>query len=61
MKTLLRCKKKNNKIYAVYGEVAVTDQMCQKWFVKFQAGNFLLDDAPQSVDLLKLIVIKSRQ
>ena len=22
------------KIYAVYGEVAVTDRMCQKWFVK---------------------------
>ena len=23
------------KICAVYGEVAVTDQMCQKWSVKF--------------------------
>ena len=23
------------KIYAVYGEGAVTDQMCQKWFAKF--------------------------
>ena len=23
------------KICAVYGEGAVTDQMCQKWFVKF--------------------------
>ena len=23
------------KIYAVYGEGAVTDQLCQKWFVKF--------------------------
>ena len=30
------------------GEGAVTDQMCQKWFVKFCAGDFLLDDAPQS-------------
>ena len=29
------------------GEGAVTDWMCQKWFVKFHAGNFLLDDAPQ--------------
>ena len=28
---LLKCK----KICAVYGEGAVTDQMCQKWFVKF--------------------------
>ena len=23
------------KICAVYGEGAVTDQMCQKWFAKF--------------------------
>ena len=30
----------------VYGEGAVTDQMCQKWFVKFCAGDFSLDDAP---------------
>ena len=32
---------------AVYGEGAVTDQMCQKWFVKFHAGDFSLDDAPR--------------
>ena len=36
------------KIYAGYGEGAVTDQMCQKWFEKFCAGDFLLDDAPRS-------------
>ena len=36
------------KFCAVYGEGAVTDQMCQKWFVKFCAGNFSLDDAPWS-------------
>ena len=24
----------------------MTDQMCQKWFAKFCARNFLLDDAP---------------
>ena len=34
------------KICDVYGEAAVTDQMCQKWFVKFHAGDFSLDDAP---------------
>ena len=33
------------KICAVYGEGAVTDQTCQKWFVKFRAGDFSLDDA----------------
>ena len=30
----------------MYGEDAVTDQMCQKWFVKFRVGDFSLDDAP---------------
>ena len=35
------------KICAVYGEAAVTDQMCQKWFAKFCAGDFSLDSAPQ--------------
>ena len=34
------------KICAVYAEGAVTDQMCQKWFAKFYAGDFFLDDAP---------------
>ena len=24
----------------------MTDQMCQKWFAKFPAGDFSLDDAP---------------
>ena len=36
------------KICAVYGEGAVTDQTCQKWFVKFCARDFSLDDDPQS-------------
>ena len=38
--------KHTKKIYAVYGEGAVTDPMCQKWFAKFCAGDFSLDDAP---------------
>ena len=40
----LKCK----KICAVYGEGAVTDRMYQKWFSKFCAGDFSLDNAPQS-------------
>ena len=36
------------KICAVYGEGAVTDQMYQKWFAKFHAGDFSLDDTPWS-------------
>ena len=27
----------------------MTDQTCQKWFVKFRAGDFKLGDAPRSV------------
>ena len=36
------------KICVVYEEGVVTDQTCQKWFAKFCAGNFLLDNAPWS-------------
>ena len=36
------------RICAVFGEGTVTDQMCQKWFVRFCAGDFLLDDATWS-------------
>ena len=35
------------KICAEYGEGAVNDQMCQEWFMKFCAGDFLLDNAPE--------------
>ena len=34
------------KIYAMYGEGAVTDRMCPKGFAKFHAGDFSLDGAP---------------
>ena len=34
------------KIYAVCGEGAVTDRMCQKWFANFRARDFSLDYAP---------------
>ena len=32
VKMQLKCKK---AFYAVFGEGAVTDRMCQKWFAKF--------------------------
>ena len=32
----------------MYGEGVVTDRMCQKWFEKFHAGDFSLDNAPWS-------------
>ena len=34
------------KIRAVYGEGAVVGGACQKWFVKFRAGDFP-DEVPQ--------------
>ena len=46
IKTQLKCKKK--KICAVHREGAMTDQSYQKWSVKFQAGAFSMDGAPQS-------------
>ena len=48
------------KICAVYGEGAVTDQMCQKWFAKFCAGDFMLTMFHSRVDQLKLIVVRAR-
>ena len=38
----------HKKICAVYGEGAVTDRTCQKWFAKFRAGDFSLDGASRS-------------
>ena len=53
-------KKKICAICAVCGEDTVTDQMCQKWFVKIHAGGISLDDAPLLIEQLKLIVTKWR-
>ena len=35
------------RVCAVYAEGTVTDQTHQKWFGKFHAGDFSLDDAPR--------------
>ena len=45
VKVQLKCKK---KICAVYGESAATDWTYEKWFAKFRAGDFSLEDAPRS-------------
>ena len=39
---------KKKKTCVVYGESPMTDWMYQKWFAKFHARDFLLDDAPWS-------------
>ena len=44
-KNTIKMKKKKD-FCAIYGEGAVTDLMCQKWFAKFHAGDFLREDAP---------------
>ena len=49
------------KICAEYGEGAVTERTCQKWFAKFRAGAFSLDQAPRSGRPVEVIVIESRQ
>ena len=36
----------------------MTDRMCQKWFANFCAGDFSLDDAPQSG---RLVEVDSKQ
>ena len=38
----------------MYAEGAVIDRMCQKWFTKFLAEDFLLDDAPWSSRLIEV-------
>ena len=57
---------KKKTICAVCGEGAVTDRTCQMWFVKFCAGDFLLDNAPQSgrpvgVDSNPINIIENNQ
>ena len=47
VKMQMKCKKE--KLCTVCGEGAVTDWTYQKWFAKFRAGDFLLDEAPQWV------------
>ena len=54
----VKCKKK--KICAVYGEVAVIDGTCQKWFVSFMLEISCWMMLHGQVDQLKLIAIKSR-
>ena len=44
----------------MYGEGAVTDQKCQKWFAKFRVADSSLDDVPRPGKPVELIVIKSR-
>ena len=44
----------------MYGEGDVIDQTCQKWFVKFCAGDFSLDDASQYGRATEFVVNKWR-
>ena len=50
--------KHKKKICAMHWEGAVTDQTCQKWFVKFHARDFSWMMHHSWVDQLKLIEIK---
>ena len=48
------------EIYAVYGEGAVTNEMYQKWFSKFGAGESLWTMFHGWANQLKLTAVKSR-
>ena len=52
--------KTQKQICAVYREGAVTDRTCQKWIVKFRAGDFSLNVAPQPGGPVEVAAIKSR-
>ena len=47
-------------VCAEYGEGAVSDRTCQKWFATFHAGDFSVTMLYCCVDQLKLIAIKWR-
>lgn len=36
------------KLRKVYGDYALQERQCQRWFTKFRAGDFDLNDAPRS-------------
>ena len=48
------------EICTVYGEGAMTDQLCQKWFMKFALEIFRGTMLHGLLDPLKFIVIKLR-
>jgi hypothetical protein len=37
-------------IRSTYGDEALVERTCQKWFAKFRTGNFGLDDEPEKED-----------
>nr|XP_043067479.1 histone-lysine N-methyltransferase SETMAR-like [Drosophila bipectinata] len=36
------------KLCDVYGEDALSERQCQRWFAKFREGDFSFEDAPRS-------------
>lgn len=38
----------HKKICRVYGDDALTERVCQKWYAKFRSGDFDVNDAPRS-------------
>ena len=49
----------HTQICAVYGELALTDQTCQKWLAKPHAGDFSLDDASQLSRAIAAVAVQS--
>jgi len=43
-----RAAEAHKKICGIYGDDALTERVCQKWFAKFRSGDFDVNDAPRS-------------
>jgi len=44
----LKAAEAEREICNVYGDNAVSESVCRKWFARFRSGNFNLEDAPRS-------------
>jgi len=44
----LKAAEAEREICNVYGDNAVNESVCRKWFARFRFGNFNLEDAPRS-------------
>lgn len=44
----LKAAEAEREICAVYGNNALSESVCRKWFARFKSGNFDLEDAPRS-------------
>ena len=54
---IIEMQKRKKFIFAAYGEDAVTDRTCQKWFVMFCSADFSLEGAPWLGRPVEVVVV----